>query len=39
MWAAQGQNNLLGGPYLLMKSAFFSLPTLASLYSSLMFQS
>lgn len=39
MWAAQGQNSLLGGPYLLMGSAFFCLPTLANLYSNLRFQS
>lgn len=39
MWTAQGQNNLLGDPYLLMESAFFFLLTLANLYSSLRFQS
>lgn len=39
MWAAQGQNCLLDGPYLLMESAFFSFPTLANLYSNVSFQS
>lgn len=39
MWAAQGQNNLLCDPYLPMESAFFSLRTLANLYSKLRFRS